>query len=809
MTTTTGMAPAAWSLQSVFLALAFVPWQGASAELDTAAMSQTLEPRMVFPFRRYGDVTLLPFVIPQGTLRASWTFKANISAYCRLDTVHLYLQYGGMPVLSPLNASFPDHFETRRQRLRSLLFRTDSKLHTVNVTSPDPGQWFAAAFTLDPHQRILQKDLFSPCEVFLSSSLTPYLLPEVIDLLPTQATSLRLVRPTYFRFASSREQWSLDFFLSECKLQGNGTADPCPVVVRATADVPPSAEEDVDVEVSRRTATVNCSASEAGEPCRGTMVPAAEGWSYILVEPTVPLDEEGDALEFKILLSPHDCRSANASPSVGKDRRKDNMEMLGTMLSANATTLMSVLKEYLQAPSFSDSCWPSHELTHVNMPGTFEYGYRLDAGPENSNFTSDFNLSLHEPTLVMFRVFPVLDSGGTLSINLHLPHPGKDNLPTNVSVQVVLAYGTRPVLSPDRRSWAWGSRFQLNTSSELHSTAQRHVPYPEFGLWFLGLLPLCYLDEGRNGSDPGWVPCEADAVQLELSINSTACINNKCGLFGRCFQYISGGMIFSSCYCTSGYRGWGCTDNKEARHYGHMLVELLLLTLSNLFLVPAIVLAFYRQHFLEGLVYFTTMCASAFYHACDADLSPVCILRPSVLQYCDFLTAVVSLWVTLLCLAEVPTPLRTLVSTFGTLLIAIAVENDRTGFLVIALPTGLGLTLVFVSWVRQCVSRRNCFPQPRFWLLSIVPGAALGVIAVALYLGFETRRNYAYVHSAWHVLIGLSLFMVLPPRRRCQSAEKKESVNTCSYVRVEELSDMMPTPELPTRRAPLVIRGGT
>lgn len=809
MITTKGMAPAAWSLQSVILALAFVPWQSASAELDTAAMSQTLEPRMVFPFRRYGDVTLLPFVISQGTLMASWTFKANISTHCRPDTVHLYLQFGGMPVLSPLNASFPDHFETRRQRLRSLLLRTDSKQHVVNVTSPDPGQWFAAAFTLDPHQRILQKDLFSPCEVFLSSSLTPYLLPGVIDLLPGQASSLRIVRPTYFRFASSREQWSLDFVLSECKLQGNDSADPCPLVVRATADVPPSPEGDVDVEVSRRTATVNCSASEVGEPCRGTMVPAADGWSYILVEPTVALDEEGDALEFKILLSPHDCRSANVSPAVGKDRRKDNLEMLGTMLSANASTLMTVLQEYLQAPGFSNSCWPSYELTHVNMPGTFEYGYRLDAGPENSNFSSDFNVSLHEPTLVMFRVFPVLDSGGTLSINLNLPHPGKDHLPTNVSVQVVLAYGMRPPLSPDQRSWAWGSQFQVNTSSEGHSRAHLHVPYPEFGLWFLGLLPLCYFDEGRNGSEPAWVPCEADVVQLELVINSTACINNKCGLFGRCFQYISGGMIFSSCYCTSGYRGWGCTDNKEARHYSQMLVELLLLTLSNLFLVPAIVLALYRRHVLEGLVYFTTMCASAFYHACDADLSPVCVLRPSVLQYCDFLTAVVSLWVTLLCLAEVPTPLRTLVSTFGTLLIAIAVENDRTGFLVIALPTGLGLTLVFVSWVRQCVARKSCFPQPRFWLLSVVPGAALGVIGVALYLGFETHRNYAYVHSAWHVLVGLSLFMVMPPRRWCQSSEKKESVNTCSYVRVEELSDMMPTPELPTRRAPLVIRGGT
>ncbi|KAL1438542.1 hypothetical protein MTO96_047905 [Rhipicephalus appendiculatus] len=143
---------------------------------------------------------------------------------------------------------------------------------------------------------------------------------------------------------------------------------------------------------------------------------------------------------------------------------------------------------------------------------------------------------------------------------------------------------------------------------------------------------------------------------------------------------------------------------------------------------------------------------------------PICVLRPNVLQYCDFLTAVVSLWVTLLCLAEVSMPLRTLVSTFGTLCIAIAVENDRTGFLVIALPAGLGLTLVFGSWVRQCVTRRSCFPQPRFWLISLAPGAALGVVGAALYLGFETRRNYAYVHSAWHALVGLSLFLVLPPK---------------------------------------------
>ncbi|XP_077500137.1 post-GPI attachment to proteins factor 6-like isoform X3 [Amblyomma americanum] len=756
------MAPASWSLQNVILIIAFVPWQSASGDLDTAAMSQSLEPRLVYPYRRYGDVTLLPFVVPQGTLTATWMFKANISSHCRPDTVHLYLQFAGLPVLSPLNATFPDHFVTKRQRMRSLIFSTDSQQHIINVTSPDPGQWFAAAFTLDPHQRILQKDLFSPCEVYLSSSLTPYLLDGVVDILPGQPTAHSIDKPTYFRFATSREMWSLDFGLSECKVQGNSTAGSCPLIVYATAEVPPSSEVDgIDVEVSRRSTLVNCTEVE---PCSGTMIPAVDAWNYILVLPTL-----GDRVEFKILLKPHDCRSTMLSPAA-KSRKKDNLDMLEKMFSANATMLRTVIQEYLQVPNFSDACWPSHELAHINMPGTFEYGYRLDTGPDESNFTSGFNLSLHEPTLVTFRVFPVLDSGGTLSINLHLLSPDKEDhhhLLTNVTLRAVLAYGSRPPLKEDQRSWEWGSEFQVNTSASHYTRAELHVPYPEFGLWFLGLLPLCYFDESANSSEPRWTPCEMESVQVELSINSTACLNNKCGLFGRCFQYISGGMIFSSCYCTSGYRGWGCTDKREAFNYYHMLTELLLLTLSNLFLLPAIALAFYRGHYLEGLVYLTTMCASALYHACDASLSPICVLRPSVLQYCDFLTAVVSLWVTLLCLAEVSVPLRTLVSTFGTLCIAIAVENDRTGFLVIALPAGLGLTLVFGSWVRQCATRRSCFPQPRFWLTSLAPGAALGVVGIALYTGFETHRNYAYVHSAWHALVGLSLFMVLPPKRRC------------------------------------------
>lgn len=46
--------------------------------------------------------------------------------------------------------------------------------------------------------------LFAPCEVYLSSSLTPYLLEEVVDLLPAQATTHRIAKPTYFRWVNRK-----------------------------------------------------------------------------------------------------------------------------------------------------------------------------------------------------------------------------------------------------------------------------------------------------------------------------------------------------------------------------------------------------------------------------------------------------------------------------------------------------------------------------------------------------------------------------------------------------------------------------
>ena len=55
------------------------------------------------------------------------------------------------------------------------------------------------------------------------------------------------------------------------------------------------------------------------------------------------------------------------------------------------------------------------------------------------------------------------------------------------------------------------------------------------------------------------------------------------------------------------YRGYGCTDASHTEPRTVQLRYTLLLTLSNLMFIPAIILALYRRHMVEALVYFANM----------------------------------------------------------------------------------------------------------------------------------------------------------------------------------------------------------
>lgn len=67
------------------------------------------------------------------------------------------------------------------------------------------------------------------------------------------------------------------------------------------------------------------------------------------------------------------------------------------------------------------------------------------------------------------------------------------------------------------------------------------------------------------------------------------------------------------CVC-AGWGGWGCTDDSAAQSYKRQLTATLLLTLSNLFFLPAIIVAAKRCYITEASVYLFTMFFSTVTH---------------------------------------------------------------------------------------------------------------------------------------------------------------------------------------------------
>lgn len=90
------------------------------------------------------------------------------------------------------------------------------------------------------------------------------------------------------------------------------------------------------------------------------------------------------------------------------------------------------------------------------------------------------------------------------------------------------------------------------------------------------------------------LPASAPQVRPARPASERCCLQ-VVGLTARCVSM-----------CT-GWRGWGCTDGSAAQSYLRQVTATLLLTLSNLFFLPAIVMAFRRSYVTEASVYLFTM----------------------------------------------------------------------------------------------------------------------------------------------------------------------------------------------------------
>ena len=161
-----------------------------------------------------------------------------------------------------------------------------------------------------------------------------------------------------------------------------------------------------------------------------------------------------------------------------------------------------------------------------------------------------------------------------------------------------------------------------------------YMPYPKSGTWKLDLFSIeCNKTSQLNYSS--------------LNLTLADCVNS-CGKEknqGECrTYYTASNFIMSSCICKAGYVGISCSNDENIMSNSLQLAEILLLTLSNLFFLPAIFIALYRRFWRETVIYTIAMILSSIYHACDQRHTQkyYCITDYDTLQYADFLAATVA-----------------------------------------------------------------------------------------------------------------------------------------------------------------------
>ncbi|KAM5258383.1 transmembrane protein 8B isoform 5-T8 [Hipposideros larvatus] len=334
------------------------------------------------------------------------------------------------------------------------------------------------------------------------------------------------------------------------------------------------------------------------------------------------------------------------------------------------------------ATSPPEHCWPVRP-TLRNELDTFSVHFYIFFGPSVA-------LPPERPAVFALRLLPVLDSGGVLSLELHLNVSSLRQ--ENVTVfgclthEVPLSLGDAAVTC-SKESLA-GFLLSVSATSRV---ARLRIPFPQTGTWFLTLRSLC-------GAGPRIVRCRNATAEVRLRTFLSPCVDD-CGPYGQCKLLRTHNYLYAACECKAGWRGWGCTDSADALTYGFQLLSTLLLCLSNLMFLPPMVLAIRSRYVLEAAVYTFTMFFSTFYHACDQPgIVVFCIMDYDVLQFCDFLGSLMSVWVTVIAMARLQPVVKQVLYLLGAMLLSMALQLDRHGLWNLLGPSLFALGILATAW---------------------------------------------------------------------------------------------------------------
>ena len=695
--------------------------------------------------------------------------------------------------MSPDNSSFPPSLYTKRTSLHRLRTRSAHQPHDSSifpVYNPLPGAWFAAAYLAPYEEKITQQGLHHKCRYSLGSIA-----------LWSRAHQVDLIIPYKKKTYTTKKHFSYyKFFIPENVNTFTLKLTDCTVMTRITSNI---FKDDKCIEYANM--------RDRALPKHN---PETFGFSQISHNSTVTFNEtrpyrnnfyyllivSSAEVKFKLELDYTECGSSGIY-----GRRQKDWYLTEEGLKYNATTgaltpkepkegfqlfnrnlkldpennfdLASIYEDgYSDKENISHTCRSMFDFTRVDNVEEFSTNFFLQG---KSWYTKWVTVTNRFPIMTRFETFDFTDLGGTINIAL-----GMDSLDTKgqtVEIYGCLEKGREPVVGEgERLGCEDDSMLRIASDEPPHSTLKL-VPFPEPAVWYLGLQVRC-LDPDTRISKQCWGNFRFSNLMTSINIHIQPCgyraQSNICGAYGACVRTHKGVYMYTSCRCSSGYRGWTCDDAEESEPVWKLVGDTLLLTLSNLFFLPAVILALYYRLYTEALIYGATMFFSTFYHTCDQEMNhkhlPEVLEKAchalynskEVLQFCDFFCAILSFWVTIISMAKLPEKLVSFLHMLGVLLVSILVQYNRTGIQVFAVPIPLGLLILTITLAVRSYRRKKFLKANRSCALWLTLGVLCAVAAVLVFALIETTSNYQYVHSGWHVMIALSLVFLLPYCRR-------------------------------------------
>ncbi|XP_062820474.1 post-GPI attachment to proteins factor 6 isoform X2 [Anolis carolinensis] len=708
--------------------------------------SQASQP--LIPYSWYGNAKLFSFRVPEDALLLRWLLQASRGKgrSCHDVEISVHVRFGAPPVINPLSTQFPANVSVRLAHRLSLSLSAARQNSTfLNLTSPAAGYWFLVAHLPKADGKIQVQGVSSPCSYVFQPDLfvlrmvdMPILQPNI----PLRRT-IWTNRPLHAKVFVPSYSAMLHLELGACTV--NVSSTPCAVRVMLGL---------VTLSESFSRKEFNCTG-----PCNLFLAsPPWEKWLRITVD---SLSGPGAGVSFTVTASFTACWPGGPSSFLSFFQSLNRSQEVSQPGGRPSNATLPANTEVADPPG---SCLRDHAVIRED----------LDIVWVRFRILGDTNIPVQAqlPSLLLLNLDSIADSGGTLVVNLLLnkTSPGIGNATVRACLSAaspVLSLNAtedcetgehvsgRSVLSAQGPMWldcpsgveggggeahgppslslssltsftAFFQGYGLNVSTS-SPEASLVVPYPESDNWFLSLQLVC--------PEPS-AECLQAKAQLVVLAYLSPCVDD-CGMYGQCSLMRRHGYLYAGCNCKA-----------------------------------AIVVALHRYHLVEAAVYTFTMFFSAFYHACDQPGVVVfCIMDYDTLQYCDFLGSVVSLWVTILCMARIKTMLKYVLCVLGTLFIAMSLSLDRRGVWNMLGPSLVALTIMTSAWVFRCVNRRHCYPPSwRRWAFFLLPGVGLALVAGSVYALTETSENYYYTHSLWHMLVATSLVFLLPPGEKQQES---------------------------------------